>query len=225
MQVEVWSDFACPWCYLGKRQLESALAQFPHADQVQVVWRSFELDPSAPLHRDLSLTEAISHKYGLSPDQATTANHAITAAAAEQGLEYHLDRVVLTNTFNAHRLLHLANAYGLGGALKEELLAAYFTHGADLSDHVTLYSAAVAVGLDPTITLAMLDTDHFATEVFADELRAGDLGITGVPFFLIDGQVAVPGAQGADTILAALHRAWALAHPAALADTTNSSAS
>ena len=213
MNVEIWSDAVCPWCYVGKRQFEAALAEFPHADQVSVEWRSFELDPGAPPTRDLSLAEVLQRNYGMTEDQAVAANQQMTALAASVGLEYHLDRVQLGNTFDAHRLVHLAAGHGLADAMKERLLAACFTEGQAIGESATLHRLAVEVGLDPEEVTSTLAGREFADEVRGDEARAVALGATGVPFFVIDEAYGVAGAQPADVLLGALERAWSESHP------------
>ena len=213
MDVEIWSDVVCPWCYVGKRQFEEALGRFGHADEVTVSWRSFELDPASPPEVGMSMDRILERKYGMSAEQAQAANQQMTALAAGVGLEYHLDRVRAGNTFDAHRLIHLAATHGMGGAMKERLLAAYFTEGRSVGDHATLTELATEVGLDPVEASEMLAGEAFATEVRADEARATALGATGVPFFVIDETYGVAGAQGADALLGALERAWADAHP------------
>lgn len=215
MQVEIWSDVVCPWCYVGKRNFEAALSEFAHADEVEVVWRAFELDPSAPTRRDLSMDEVLQRKYGMTAEAAQKANSQMTTLAASVGLEYHLDRVVLSNTFDAHRLIHLAATQGLGDAMKERLLRAYFTEGLAVGDHEVLTTLAAEVGLAPEAVEALWEGDDFAQEVRDDELRATDLGASGVPFFLIEGMLAVPGAQPPDVHLRALERVWAKTHPEA----------
>ena len=172
MKVEIWSDVVCPWCYVGKRQFEAALSRFAHADQVSVEWRSFELDPSSPDRVDLPMTTILQRKYGMTEQQAEDANANMTALAASVGLDYHLDQVQVGNTFDAHRLIHLAAAHGLGDAMKERLMAAYFTEGESPSDHVTLARLAVEVGLDKEDVVATLEGDSFAVEVRNDEKRA-----------------------------------------------------
>jgi predicted DsbA family dithiol-disulfide isomerase len=213
MDVEIWSDVVCPWCYVGKRQFEEALGRFGHADEVSVSWRSFELDPSSPAEVGMSMDRILERKYGMSADQAQAANRQMTSLAAGLGLEYHLDRVRAGNTFDAHRLIHLAATHGLGGAMKERLLAAYFTEGRPVGDHVTLVELAGEVGLDETEVGEMLAGDAFSSGVRADEARATALGATGVPFFVIDETYGVAGAQGADALLGALERAWTESHP------------
>jgi predicted DsbA family dithiol-disulfide isomerase len=208
MQVEIWSDVVCPWCYVGKRRFESALAQFAERDDIDVVWRSFELDPNAPLQRDLASTEHLAEKYGMSIEQAEASQQRLTDLAAAEGLEYHLDRTAGGNSFDAHRLLHLAAASGLQDALKERLLRAYFTEGEAIGQPDVLQRIAVDAGLDPTEVADVLAGEHFADEVRADEQRARLLGINGVPFFAIDGRYGISGAQSSDLILSALEQAW-----------------
>jgi len=208
VRIEIWSDVVCPWCYIGKRNLEAALAGFPHAERVTVEWRSFELDPTMPRHVGRSMDEVLERKYGLRPDQASAANRRMTELAETVGLEYHLDRVRIGNTFDAHRLLHLAAHEGLGGAMKERLLHAYFTEGRSVSDPDDLAGLAAEVGLDAARVAEVLSSDEFAFEVRADEDRAVELGSTGVPFFVLDGRFAIPGAQPPDVLLRLLHRVW-----------------
>ena len=209
MLVEIWSDVVCPWCYLGKRNLEAALAQFDHADRVNVEWRSFELDPTTPARVELSMGEVLERKYGMTAEQASNANLQMTELAAKVGLEYHLDQVQIGNTFDAHRLIHLAAHEGRAGDLKERLLRAYFTEGRAISDPDTLAELANDIGLDPVRVAQVIDGDEFSIEVRADEIRAQELGSTGVPFFVFDERLGVPGAQPPDVLLRLLNRAWA----------------
>ncbi len=224
MDVEIWSDVVCPWCYVGKRQFEEALGRFSHADQVAVSWRSFELDPSSPREVGMSMDRILERKYGMTAEQARTANQQMTSLAAGLGLEYHLDRVQPGNTFDAHRLIHLAATHGRAGDLKERLLAAYFTEGRSVGDRATLTALAVEVGLDKAEVDQTLHGEAFTAEVRADEARAVALGATGVPFFVIDETYGVAGAQGADTLLGALERAWTESHPVTLLNPTESAA-
>ena len=217
MLVEIWSDVVCPWCYVGKRNLEAALAEFDHADRVVVEWRSYELDPTTPARVELSMDEVLERKYGMTPEQASTANRQMTELAAKVGLEYHLDRVQIGNTFDAHRLIHLATHDGKAGALKERLLRAYFTEGRAVSDPATLADLAADVGLDAARVAEVLSGDEFAADVRADEARALELGSTGVPFFVFDERLGVPGAQPPDVLLRLLIRAWDTSAEAAVA--------
>ncbi|MFL5734751.1 MAG: DsbA family oxidoreductase [Chloroflexia bacterium] len=213
MKVEIWSDVVCPWCYIGKRRFETALARFQHADQVEVIWRSFQLDSDAPLESGLTVTEMLAGKYGVGLEQAAAMNDRVTSIAAEEGLDYHLDKAKYTNTFDAHRLIHLAAERGLRNEMKERLMRAYFTEGASVGNADTLVRLAAEVGLDTGEARTALEGDRFAHEVRADERRASMFGVRGVPFFAIDEKYGVSGAQPAELLLEVLEQAWAESHP------------
>lgn len=214
MRVEIWSDVVCPWCYIGKRRFEAALDRFAHRDEVEVTWRSFELDPGAPAERSGDMAGHLARKYGLSPDQAEATLARLTAVAAAEGLDYHLDRCRSGNTLDAHRLIHLGAECGVQDAVKERFLAGYFTEGEPIGDRPTLARLAVEAGLDPRDVDAVLAGDAFAAAVRADEEMGRELDITGVPCFVVDGRFAIPGAQDADTILRILERTWEAARSA-----------
>jgi len=209
MQIEVWSDIVCPWCYVGKRRLEAALDEFPHADEVTITWRAFELDPGAPRERTGDRVEHLARKYGISTDQARAAQDHLTSLAAADGLTFRFDRARPGNTLDAHRLLHLAADQGRQGALKERLLAAYLTDGAPIGDPGTLVDLAAEVGIDPDDARTALASGAYLDAVRADERAAAELGITGVPFFVFDRRYAVSGAQSPEVLRGALDRAWA----------------
>lgn len=209
MKVEIWSDIICPWCYIGKRRFEAALEQFAHKDQVEVIWRSFELDPDAPAHRQGSLEELLARKYGMDRMQARAANVRLSSLAAAEGLEYHLEAAQPGNTFAAHRLLHLAAERGVQPALKERLLHGYFTEGAAIGDPATLLRLAAEAGLDPAEARAALEGGAYADQVRDDEQLGVDLGCEGVPFLVIDRAYGVAGAQPTEVLLQALQQAWA----------------
>ncbi len=211
MQVEIWSDVVCPWCYIGKRRFETALARFDHRDDVEVIWRAFELDPRAPARREGDPIEHLARKYGMALGQARATYARITELAATEGLEYHLDRAQRGNTFDAHRLIHLAAVDGLGNEMKERLLRAYFVESEPIGERDTLVRLAGDVGLDPDAADRRLAGDEFADEVRADERRATEIDVTGVPFFLVDGRLGVPGAQDPELLLRVLDRAWSTA--------------
>jgi predicted DsbA family dithiol-disulfide isomerase len=178
-----------------------------------VEWRSFELNPGSPARVGMPMSQILQRKYGMTAEQAEAANRRMTELAAGLGLEYHLDEVQAGNTFDAHRLIHLAARRGRGDAMKERLLAAYFTEGKPIGDPPTLVQLATEVGLDPDDVETMLGGDDFAVEVREDEARASALGVSGVPFFAIDDTYGIAGAQPADVILGALERAWSESHP------------
>jgi predicted DsbA family dithiol-disulfide isomerase len=213
MNVEIWSDIACPWCYIGKRRFEAALERFEHADQVEVHWRSFELDPAAPAVRPGGVVEHLAAKYGQTPAAAQAMVTNMEQVAAGEGLEFHLEDTAGGNTFDAHRLLHLARERGRQDELKEELLRGYFTHGLPVADRTALVEAAVRAGLDRAEAEAVLGGEDHAEAVRDDEAQAYALGISAVPFFVLDRKYGVAGAQPADVLLDALRRAWSDTHP------------
>jgi len=214
MRVDIWSDVVCPWCYVGKRRFEAALARFPHRDEVEVHWHSFELDPRAPRTRDGDRLEHIATKYRVSRAEAEVMEGRVTAAAADAGLEFHLDRVRGGNSFDAHRLLHLAADHGreVADRLKDRFLRAYFTEGQPIGDPATLARLAVEVGLPAAEVDDVLAGDRYAAAVRADERTAQAYGATGVPFFVIDETYGLSGAQPPEVFANVLDRAWSETH-------------
>lgn len=208
MQIEIWSDVVCPWCWIGRAHLAQALAQFEHADAVTVRWRSFQLDPGAPNRREGDYVGRLAGKYGVSRDQGQQMVDRMTEAGAAAGLEFHFERAVPGNTFDAHRLLHLAAERGCQDALKARLFEATFAEGGPVGDHEHLVAQAVAVGLAEPEVRSVLASNAYGEQVYADQAEAGALGATGVPFFVIDRRYAVPGAQPADVLLSVLRKAW-----------------
>jgi predicted DsbA family dithiol-disulfide isomerase len=208
VNVEIWSDIVCPWCYIGKRRFETAVSTFPHGDDVEITWRSFELDPDAPRRRDGDLVGHLARKYGIAPEQARAKQGQLTELAAHEGLDFRFDLAQPGNTLDAHRLLHLAADHDLQAGLKERLLAAYLTDGAPIGEPGTLARVGQDAGLDPADVRRVLDSDTYLAEVRADERRAAELGITGVPFFVFDRKYAVSGAQSPEVLLGALEQAW-----------------
>jgi len=208
VKVEIWSDVVCPWCAIGKSRFEAAVERFEHGDQVEVVWRSFELDPTAPHRHEGDLVERLASKYGMSREQAEASQAHLTTMAADEGLDFHFERAQSGNTFDAHRLLHLAGEHGRQGELKDRLFRAYFTEGEPIGDPATLRRLAVEVGLDPAAVDAVLAGDTYAEAVRADEAEASALGVSGVPFFVVDRRFGVSGAQPADLLLDVLQQAW-----------------
>jgi predicted DsbA family dithiol-disulfide isomerase len=209
MTIDIWSDIVCPWCYIGKRRFEQALARFAHRDQVQLIWRSFELDPHAPRQSPGTLNDMLVRKIGVSLAQAAAMHAQVTALAAKEGLDYQLDRARHGNTFDAHRLIHLAARHGRQAQAKERLLRAYFTDGLPIGDRDTLLTLGAELGLPSDDVRAMLEGDAYAEAVRADEQRARALGISGVPFYVIDKRYGVSGAQDSAVFLDALEQAWA----------------
>ena len=210
MRVDIWSDVVCPWCYIGKRRFEAALARFAGRDEVEVVWRSFELDPSAPPSPEIPgrYVEHLAHKYGISPDEAQLMIDRVTSAAADEGLNFRFDIARRGNTFDAHRLLHLALERGVQDDLKERLDHGTFSEGLPVSDHQALTDAAVEVGLDEIEVKEVLTSDRYADAVRVDQAQARAYGISAVPFFVVEGKYGVAGAQPPDVLLEVLERAW-----------------
>ncbi len=208
MEVEIWSDIACPWCYIGKRRFEAALAEFEHADQVHVSWRSFELDPSAPAERPGDRAERLAEKYGVTVEQARAMEQRVTDAAAGDGLEFRFDIARSGLTFDGHRLIHIAADNGLQDAMKERLMRAYFSEGQLISDRETLIRLAGEVGVDEDEVRRLLDSDRYSDEVRADEREATALGISAVPTFVVDRQLGVSGAQPPEVMLQLLRQGW-----------------
>ena len=208
MQIELWSDYACPWCALGTARLNVSLGAFEHGDDVTVVHRAFELDPGAPASSAASSEEAVSRKYGMSPEQVRAGHAEITALGAEVGFTFDFDRVRLGNTFDAHRLTQAVRGTNWEAPLVGALFAARFTEGRQLSDHRVLQDVAGSVGVPEARTEEALAGATFAEDVRADEAAAAELGVSGVPYFLIEGAWAVPGAQDVQTLDNVLQRAW-----------------
>ena len=206
MRVDIWSDLVCPWCYIGKRRFETALAAFDHRDDVIVVHRAFQLDPSMPKGQLFRHRDVLMRKYGMTESQVVSAQSRLETLAAEEGLEYHLAESRTGNTLDAHRLVHLAGEQGNQDAVIERLFRAHFTEGRSLFDDDSLAALAEEAGLEGAREL--LASDRLAAEVVADHRQANELKANGVPFFLFENEYAVPGAQSPDVFAAALRRVW-----------------
>ena len=213
VEIEIWSDFACPWCALGLSRLEAARRAFEHGDEIVGVHRSFELDARAPARRERSLEEAVARKYQVSAEQVRVAQARLAALGLEVGMVFNFERVRLGSTFDAHRLAQAARGVGCEESLVRSLFSAYFTDGRLLSDHAVLRDVALTAGLPENVMEKVLGSDAYTDEVRADEAAAVEHGVTGVPYFLINGAWPIPGAQDLDTMLILLRRAWSrLAH-------------
>jgi len=208
MRIEIWSDVVCPWCYVGKRNFEAALAAFEHRDDVEVTYRSFELDPSAPAVRHGDYVAHLARKYGMSQTQAQNMIDSMTKTGAGAGVVLDFERARPGNTFDAHRLLHLAKEKGVQQPLKERLMRATFTDGEPIGDREALVRLAAEAGIPPEEAVAALEGGAYAAEVRADEALALELGISAVPYFVVDRKFGIPGAQAPDVILQVLQRAW-----------------
>lgn len=222
VKVEIWSDVVCPWCYIGKRRFESALRDFEHADDVEVVWRSFELDPTTETVHEKADGPSDAHlrrlsaKFGQPVEQVAPMVAHVDAMAAAEGLEFHQDISVPANTVKAHQLLHLAAERGVQGAVKERLLRANFTEGEPVGDDETLIRLVAEAGLDADEARAVLSEDRYLAAVRADIAEARALGARGVPFFVIDRTYGISGAQPTEQFAQVLRQAWAESHPLTL---------
>jgi predicted DsbA family dithiol-disulfide isomerase len=213
VHVEIWSDIACPWCYIGKRRFEAALAAFEHRDDVRVTWRSFELDPSAPTEREGDRAVHLAEKYGTTRERAEDMQQQMTDVAAEEGLDFRFDIARDGNMFDAHRVVHLAAEHGRQDAMKERLFRAYLTEGQVVGDHAVLERVALEVGLPEDEVRALLGSDRYAAEVRDDEQTAQSLGISAVPFFVVDRAIGASGAQSPEVLGELLDRAWEARSP------------
>jgi len=216
VKIEIWSDVVCPWCYIGKRRIEAALADFAHSDEVEVHWRAYQLDPGAPTAPTGSTSEMLASKYGQSPAGVQQMQDRVEAVAAEEGLVYRLSETLHLNTVDAHRVVHLALEQGgndLQGQVEEALFSAYFTEARNVADHAVLREIAVAAGLDAARVEEVLASREFESAVHADIEQAQAYGASGVPFFVIDEKYGVSGAQPKEVFAQVLERAWSEARP------------
>jgi protein disulfide-isomerase len=208
MIIEVWSDMMCPFCYIGKRKFEAALAQFPHQDKVEWVWRSFQLDPDLQTNAQLKIHQYLAMRKGISIEQALQLNQYVTQMAKTVGLTFALDKAVVANSFNAHRFVHFAKAYTRQNQAKEALFRAYFTEGRNIDNMDTLLQLGEQIGLDTAALKMALENGSFADAVNKDLNDARQLGINGVPFFLFNKKFALSGAQDSAVFLSVLHKAF-----------------
>jgi predicted DsbA family dithiol-disulfide isomerase len=210
MKVEVWSDIMCPFCYIGKRNYESALKQFGNRNLVEIEWRSFQLDPTIPENtgRKENVYQYLADKKGIDYEQSAKLHERLIETAKKAGLEYHFEQAIVANSFDAHRLIQLAKTKGLGDEAEERLFRAYFTEGRDFGDHETLIAIGMDLGLPEEEIKTALNSDEFAEKVEADIREAGEIGVQGVPFFVFDRKYAVSGAQPPEYFLQALKQSF-----------------
>jgi predicted DsbA family dithiol-disulfide isomerase len=210
MKVEVWSDIMCPFCYIGKRNCESALKQFDGRDKVEIEWHSFQLDPTIPQKIDVkeNVNEYLAKIKGISYEQSAKMHERLVETAKNAGLDYRFDKAIVANSFDAHRLIQLAKTKGLGDDAEEKLFHAYFTEGRDFGDHATLIAIGKELGLGESEVRNALTSEEFAAKVEKDIEEAGEIGIRGVPFFVFDRKYAVSGAQPPEYFLQALKRSF-----------------
>lgn len=209
MKVEIWSDVMCPFCYIGKRRFESALAEFPDKNNIEIVWKSFQLNPALKTDPDKNTIQHLAETKGWSMEQTRQTIAYVTQMAEGVGLHYDFDRAVVANSFDAHRFIQYAKTKGKGDAAEEQLFKAYFTEGKNTADHSTLVELGVKIGLEASEVKEVLSGDKFSEQVRQDISEAEMIGVQGVPFFVIDRKYAVSGAQETSVFTNALNKAWA----------------
>ena len=209
MKVEIWSDIMCPFCYIGKRRFENALQQFSHKEDIEVVWKSFQLNPAMKTEPGKNINQYLADVKGWTIDYAKQMNAHVTNMAQEVGLHYDFDKAVVANSFDAHRLIQLAKKHGKGSEMEERLFKAYFTEGKNIADHAILTGLGTGIGLDAGMIKEVLAGNEFADKVEQDIYEAQQIGVRGVPYFVINDRYAVSGAQASETFLGALNKAYA----------------
>lgn len=208
MKIEIWSDVVCPFCYIGKRKLEKALERFPQKDKVEIEWKSFQLNPDQKTNPNISTLEHLAESKGWTMAQTREITSNVVNMAAAQGLEFDFEKAVVANTKNAHRLIHLAKEFGKGDAMKERLLSAYFSEGKNVDDFSTLTSLGMEVGIDGEKIKVMLESDQFENAVDQDIYESRQIGVRGVPFFVLDRKFGISGAQSDEVFDQTLEKAW-----------------
>jgi len=208
MIVEIWSDFACPFCYIGKKRFEGALNKFAHKEQVKIIYRSYQLEPYAAATQDQDIHASLAEKYGMPYEQAKAMGQQVTMQAKEVGLDFHFDTMILTNTFAAHRLSHYAKKIGKMNEMIERLLFAYFTESKHLGDYNTLIELAGEIGIDKKEASRVLNEGMYTDDVRHDQNTAAQIGVKGVPFFVFNEKYAVSGAQSSELFLEVLDKVW-----------------
>ncbi|MCD6019830.1 MAG: DsbA family oxidoreductase [Bacteroidetes bacterium] len=208
MKVEIWSDVMCPFCYIGKRKFEKALEQFPHKDKINIIWKSFQLDPDSVTDPNLNAIDHLAQRKGWSKEQTIETTQHVASIARQVGLDFHFEKAVVANSFDAHRLSHLAKKYNKQNELEEKLFAAYFSEEKNTGDHSTLLQIGKELHFDENELTEVLNGDAYSKDVEQDILEAQQIGVRGVPFFVIDRKYAVSGAQDPETFLNALNKAY-----------------
>jgi protein disulfide-isomerase len=208
LKIQIWSDVMCPYCYIGKRRIENAIAQFGHQDAIEIEWKSFQLDANFVGSPEDNIYDHLAEKYRKDKDWAVEMVENMTHNAKNSGLDFHFDKAILANSHNAHRLLHLAKKHQLGNELKELLFKAYMTDGKDVNDLATLSALGQEVGMDKDLVEGVLNSDAYTQEVQNDIALAQQIGVQGVPFFVFDNKYAVSGAQHVETFVKTLEKVW-----------------
>jgi predicted DsbA family dithiol-disulfide isomerase len=208
MKIEIWSDIVCPFCYIGKRRIENALKNHPHADKIKVEWKSFLLNPDMVSDPNKKNIEYLAEIKGWSLEQAKQITQQVVDMAAQEGLEYNMDIAVVANPKDAHRVIQYAKTIALGDAMKERFLKAYFTEGKNIADFDTITALAVEIGLDADKVKAVLESSEYADKIQYDIYESQQLGVRGVPFFVLDNRYGISGAQHPDVFKETLDKAW-----------------
>lgn len=208
MQIEIWSDVVCPFCYIGKRKLEKAIEKFPFKDKITIEWKSFQLNPDQKTNPSINTLEHLSQSKGWSMDQTREITSNLVNMAAAQGLKFDFEKAVVANTRNAHRLIHFAKESGKGDAMKERLLSAYFSEGKNIDDFPILIALGIEIGLEEEKIKVMLESDQFDEAVDQDIYESRQLGVKGVPFFVLDRKFGISGAQPDEVFEQTLEKAW-----------------
>ncbi len=208
MKIEIWSDVMCPFCYIGKRKFDTALAEFEDRDHIEIVWKSYQLDPSIKTQPDKTLEQMMTEK-GFNVQQVRNMNGQATQMAKQAGLVYNLDKAVPANTFNAHRFIHFAKKHGKQNEAEEVLFRSYFTDGRNIDDYPTLIELGKEIGLDAEAVKTVLENGSYADEVRADIAEATQVGVSGVPFFVVNRKYGMSGAQDNTVFLQTLRKAFA----------------
>jgi predicted DsbA family dithiol-disulfide isomerase len=213
MKIELWSDFACPFCYIGKKRFEQALNAFPHKDQVEVIYKSYQLNPNAPKVMKKSAAESFASGHGMTVAQAKQRFDMFKQQAQTVGLTYDYDKIQMTNSFDAHRLAKWANQFGLEEVLTDRLMKAYFTDGLNIADPKTLVSLAEEVGLDKAQAEKIISSKEYGNQVKNEITEGRQIGVQGVPFFVLNRKYGISGAQPVEYFAQALNQLWEESKP------------
>lgn len=208
MKIEIWSDVMCPFCYIGKRKFENALSEFEHKETIEITWKSFQLAPDMKYEEGQTLNSYLARHKGWSEEQAHGANQHVAGMAKQAGLEFNLEKAIPANTLKAHRLIHLASKFNLQDKAEEALFSAYFTEGKNVGDDATLISLGKEIGIPENEITQLFAGDTYTNEVEKDIYEAQQIGVRGVPFFVVDRKYAVSGAQPSEVFLQTLEKAW-----------------
>lgn len=223
MTIEIWSDVMCPFCYIGKRKFETALTQFNHRSNIDIVWKSFQLAPDLKTNPNKNIHQFLAEHKNISLEQAKGMNNQMTQVAKQVGLQYDFDKAIPANSFNAHRFSHIAKQHGLQNDAEERLFKAYFTEGKNIDDISTLVQLGVEIGLGATETKTIMESDQYTKDVHQDIYEAQQVGVRGVPFFVFNRKYAISGAQESETFLQAINTSyseWLEQHPSTMIEIT-----